>query len=89
MQAVLRGKGVWRMVLEQEKKSTSDADKQEEWNNKADKACGLLTLRVKQSQRIIFQNVSDHSIKIWAALKAAHIQDAQGPDLMSMTISSL
>jgi len=66
MHMVLRGKG---LVSEQKKKHSSDANKQEEWDDKADKACGLLTLRVKQSQRIIFQNVSDNPIKIWAAVK--------------------
>jgi len=59
-------------------KHPSDADKQEEWDDKADKACGLLTLGVEQSQRIIFQNVSDNPIKIWAALEAAHIQRRPG-----------
>ena len=50
MKAVLRGKGLWRLVSEQEKRHTSDTEKQEEWDGKADKACGILTLRVKQSQ---------------------------------------
>jgi len=51
---------------------------QTEWDDKADKACSLLTLRVEQSQRIIFQNVSDNPIKIWTALEAAHIQRCPG-----------
>ena len=55
-----------------------NADKQEELDDKADKACGLLTLRVEQSQRIIFQNVSDNPIKIWTALGAAHVQRHPG-----------
>ena len=78
MQAVLREKGLWRIVSEQEKKHPSDADKQEEWNDKADKACSLLTLGVEQSQRIIFQNVSNDPIKIWTALEVAHIQRCPG-----------
>jgi len=73
-----RKKGLWRLVSEQEKRHSSDADKQEEWDDKADKACGVLTLRVKQSQRIIFQDVSDDQIKIWTTLEAVHIQKRPG-----------
>jgi len=39
MQAILRGKGLWRLVSEKEKHHNSDANKQEEWDDKADKAC--------------------------------------------------
>ena len=72
--AVLRGKGLWRLISEQEKKHSLNANKQEEWDDKAAKACSLLTLRVEQSQRIIFQNVSNNPIKIWTTLEAAHVQ---------------
>ena len=47
MQAMLRGRGLWRLVSEPEKCHTSDPDKQEEWDDKADRACGVLTLGVK------------------------------------------
>ena len=74
MKVVLREKGLWRLVSEQEKRHSSDADKQEEWDNKADKACSILTLGVEQSQWIIFQDVSNDQIKIWTMLEVAHIQ---------------
>jgi len=64
--------------LEQEKKHLSDPNKQEEWDDKADKACGIFTLRVEQSQRIIFQDVSDNPIKIWTTLEVAHNQKCPG-----------
>ena len=38
----------------------------------------LLTLGVEQSQRIIFQNVSDNPIKIWTSLEVAHVQRHPG-----------
>jgi len=47
MQAMLRGRGLWRLVSKQEKCHASDPDKQEEWDDKADRACGVLTLGVK------------------------------------------
>jgi len=47
MWVVLRGKGLWRISSKQEKKHPSHADRQEEWNNKANKAFGLLTLGVE------------------------------------------
>ena len=50
MQAMLRGKGLWRLVSEQEKCHGSDPNKQEECDNKAEKACGILTLGVEQLQ---------------------------------------
>ena len=78
MRAVLRGKGLWRLVSEQEKRHSSDANKQEEWDNKANKACDLLTLGFEQFQQIVFQDVSDDPIKIWAVLKVAHIQKWPG-----------
>jgi len=48
MQATLRGRGLWRLVSKQEKCHPSDPDKQEEWDDKADRACGVFTLGVKQ-----------------------------------------
>ena len=49
MQATLRGRGLWRLVSEQEKCHESNPDKQEEWDNKVDRAFRVLTLGVKQS----------------------------------------
>ena len=74
MKAVLRGKELWRLVSEQEKKHDSDPNKQDEWDDKADKACRLLTLRVEPSQHILFQDVGDEPIKIWTVLEAMHVQ---------------
>jgi len=42
MHAVLKGKGLWRLVSEQEQRHSSNANKQEESDNKADKGYGLL-----------------------------------------------
>src|SRR5882672_8428944 len=78
MQATLRGKGLWRLVSEQEKCHGSDTNKQEEWDDKADKACGVLTLGVEQPQRIHFQPVKDNPIKIWKALESAHVHKRPG-----------
>jgi len=74
MQELLRGKGLWRLVSEQEKRHGSDEENQNEWDDKADRACGILTLRVEQSQCILFQTVSDNPAKIWTTLESAHIQ---------------
>ena len=60
------------------KKNMSDPDKQEEWDDKADKACGLLILRVEPSQWILFQEFRDDPIKIWTTLEATHIQKRPG-----------
>src|SRR5882672_1826580 len=78
MQATLRGKGLWRLVSEQEKRHGSDTNKQEEWDDKADKVCGVLTLGVEQPQRIHFQPVKDNPIKIWKALESAHVHKRPG-----------
>jgi len=53
-------------------------NKQEEWDDKADKACGLLTLGVEPSQHIIFKDVSDNHIKNWMTLEATCIQKQLG-----------
>ena len=78
MQAILRGKGLWRLVSEQEKCHGSDTNKQEEWDDKVDKACGILMLGVKQPQWIHFQPVKDNPIKIWKALKSTHVHKRPG-----------
>ena len=73
----LRGKGLWRLVSEQEKKHASDPSKQDEWDDKSDKACWILTLRVEPTQPIL-QDVRDDPIKIWTMLEAAHVQKWPG-----------
>src|SRR5882724_7294730 len=73
MQATLRGRGLWRLVSKKEKLHPSNPDKQVEWDDKADRACSILTLGVEQSQRVHLQAVKDNSIKIWKAVESAHV----------------
>ena len=78
MQATLRGRGVWRLVSKKEKHHLLNPEKQEEWDDKADRPCSILTLGVEQSQRVHFQTVKDNPIKIWKALKSAHVHKQPG-----------
>ena len=73
MEATLRGRGLWRLVSKQEKCHRSDPDKQEEWDDKADRACGILTLGVEQSQRAHFQTVRVNPIKVWKSFESVHV----------------
>ncbi|KAH7903697.1 hypothetical protein BJ138DRAFT_1120128 [Hygrophoropsis aurantiaca] len=47
-----------------------DAAKQEEWDTRADKAGGLLTLE----QRVHIRGKEDNPVKLWKALEAVHIE---------------
>ncbi|KAH7905564.1 hypothetical protein BJ138DRAFT_980074, partial [Hygrophoropsis aurantiaca] len=44
MKALLKERGVWRLVNRSEERPKQDAAKQEEWDTRADKAGGLLYL---------------------------------------------
>jgi len=73
MHALLRGKGLWRLISEQEKRHGSDKEKQNNWDDKADCACGILMPGVELPQCTLFQAVSNNPTKIWTTVESAYI----------------
>jgi len=69
MWALLRGKGLWRLVSDKEKRHSSEEEKQ---NDNTNWACGIITLGVEQAQCVLFQTVSDDPVKTWTTLESAH-----------------
>jgi len=90
MQAMLRGRGLWRLVSKQEKCHRLDPNKQEEWDDKADRVCRVLTLGVEQPQQVHlhFQTVKDNLSKYGKLSNPHTYTNDQARDSMPMMTSS-
>jgi transposase InsO family protein len=85
MEAYLMSIGVWRIVSGQ---STHPAlsitatmleiDAVDAWLTKSDKAAGSLYLMVEHDQTAHFSGIKHNPIKMWSALKAAHMGQCSG-----------
>ncbi|THH22521.1 hypothetical protein EUX98_g8173 [Antrodiella citrinella] len=73
--ALLRAKGLWRIVNgTAPSPKTADVDKVAAFQEKQDKAAGLLALSLSSAQRIHIQGIEDDPAKIWKKLEDVHME---------------
>ena len=58
MEDLLRSKGLYRITLGKQKTPT-DADKKAMWDNRNDKACGLIRISISPDLRYHVQDIDD------------------------------
>jgi hypothetical protein len=95
MEAWLCSSDLWRLVSGKSTKpalstppTTSEIEKLEKWEIKADKAARWIYLMVEPDQRIHLTNIRDDPIKMWEALESVHLQSAQEHASMHIMIYS-
>ena len=62
--ALLRSKGLWRIVDGKSLCPFSDEEKIEAWQDKASKAAGLIALSHSDSQRVYLEDIEDDPVQI-------------------------
>ncbi|EGN94930.1 hypothetical protein SERLA73DRAFT_61923, partial [Serpula lacrymans var. lacrymans S7.3] len=78
MQAWLMTKGLWRLVSGTEKRPETDAEAQEKWELRAEKAAGALYLNISKDQRTHLDSIIHDPVKIWETLAAMDITKKPG-----------
>jgi len=87
MQAWLRANQLWQLVSGQKKRPEVDEhsksresqqDKQDAWDDKAEKAAGWIYLMVEPSQTVHLKGKEDDPVAIWNTLKSVHLQQRPG-----------
>ncbi|THH26789.1 hypothetical protein EUX98_g7389 [Antrodiella citrinella] len=77
--ALLRAKGLWRIVNgTAASPKADDVDKVAAYQEKQDKAAGLLALSLSSAQRIHIQGIEDDPAKIWKKLEDVHMEKIAG-----------
>jgi len=74
MKALLRSKGLWRLVDGKEKRPTTGDKEQESWDIKQDKAAGKLMLNLMPDQRVHIRASQDDPTAAWKALATLFVQ---------------
>ncbi|KAF9242397.1 hypothetical protein BU15DRAFT_44056, partial [Melanogaster broomeanus] len=77
MKALLRSKGLWRLVVGTEARP-SDAAAQPAWDAKQDKAAGELMLNLEPDQRVHIRAHQDDPTAAWTALASLYVQQKPG-----------
>jgi len=87
MQAWLRANQLWQLVSGQKKRPVVDEnfksresqqDKQDAWDDKAEKAAGWIYLMVDPSQTVHLKGKEDDPVAMWEQLKSVHLQQRPG-----------
>lgn len=78
MKALLRSKGLWRLVSGTEARPTAAGDDQDKWDAKADKAAGEIMLALEADQRVHIRTVQDDPVAAWNALATLYVQQCPG-----------
>ena len=78
MKALLRSKGLWRLVDGKDIRPTSAGADQDAWDIKQDKAAGEIMLNIAPDQRIHIREHQDDPNAAWDALKALYVQQKAG-----------
>jgi gag-polypeptide of LTR copia-type/Domain of unknown function (DUF4219) len=78
MQAYLRANQLWRIVSGTKKRPEKDETKQEDWDDKAEKAAGCIYLMVEPSQTVHLKGMEGDPVKMWDKLKTVHLQQRPG-----------
>ena len=76
--ALLRSKGLWRIVDGKSLCPSSDDEKIEAWHDKASKAAGLIALSLSDSQKVYLEDIEDNPVKIWKVLEEKHVEKIAG-----------
>jgi hypothetical protein len=74
MKALLRSKGLWRLVDGKEMRPSTPAKEQEAWDIKQDRAAGELILNLMPDQRVHIRDSQDDPTAAWKALAALFVQ---------------
>jgi hypothetical protein len=74
MKALLRSKGLWRLVDGKEMRPSTPAKEQEAWDIKQDRAAGELMLNLMPDQRVHIRDSQDDPTAAWKALAALFVQ---------------
>jgi hypothetical protein len=74
MKALLRSKGLWRLVDGKEMRPSTPAKEQEAWDIKQDRAAGELMLNLMPDQRVHIRESQDDPTAAWKALAALFVQ---------------
>ena len=85
MQAWLRANQLWQIVCGQKTRpictssaTSTQQEKQEAWDDKAEKAAGWIYLMVDQSQTVHLKGLEDDPVAMWDKLKSIHLQQRPG-----------
>ena len=84
MQAWLRANQLWQIVSGQKPRPTASSsdekliEKQEAWDDKAEKAAGWIYLMVETSQTVHLKGKEGDPVAMWEALKSVHLQQKPG-----------
>jgi hypothetical protein len=74
MKALLRSKGLWRLIDGKELRPSAGAKEQEAWDIKQDKAAGELMLNLMPDQRVHIRAQQDNPTAAWKALEMLYVQ---------------
>ena len=74
MKALLRSKGLWRLVDGKETRPSTPAKEQEAWDIKQDRAAGELMLNLMPDQRVHIRTQQDDPTAAWKALETLYVQ---------------
>src|ERR1700760_4744545 len=66
---LLQSKGLYRLVTGRKTRPSTPGDAQEQWDNDAEKAAGLLGRMVDKSLRHHFRDYTEDPVRIWDTLK--------------------
>ena len=79
MKALLRSKGLWRLVDAKETRPADNTDgAQDKWDAKADKAAGEIMLNIEADQRVHIRSTQDNPVAAWKALASIYLQRKPG-----------
>ena len=85
MQAWLRANQLWQIVSGQRERpeyaspcTSSQQERQEAWDDKAEKAAGWIYLMVETSQTVHLKGLEDDPVAMWDKLKSIHLQQRPG-----------
>lgn len=78
MKAWLRANQLWRIVSGDKKRPEKDETKQDEWDEKKEKAAGYIYLMVESSQTVHLKDSDGDPVAMWNKLKTVHLQQKPG-----------
>ena len=74
MKALLRSKGLWRLIDGKETRPSTPAKEQEAWDIKQDWAAGELMLNLMPDQQVHIRTQQDNPTAAWKVLETLYVQ---------------
>jgi hypothetical protein len=87
MKALLRSKGLWRLVDGKEMRPSTPAKEQEAWDIKQDRAAGELMLNLMPDQRVHIRDSQDDPTAAWKALAALPVLSVTRWDTVNASVT--